>query len=70
MDHTIIMDYKPYSPEWHRLRYLKEAIDRYFDDYAPTEIILEDIDTILSARSETALDEYTRVTDLQKKLRD
>ena len=54
------MDYKPYSSEWHRLRYLKEAIDRYFDD----------IDTILSSRSETALDEYTRVTDLQKKLRD
>ena len=64
------MDYKPYSAEWHRLRYLKEAIDRYFDDYASTEIILEDIDTILSARSEAALDEYTRATDLQNKLRE
>lgn len=60
--------YKPYSPEWHRLRYLKEAIDRYFDDYVSTETILGDIDTILNARSENALDEYTRVTDLQKKL--
>ena len=60
--------YKPYSPEWHRLRYLKEAIDRYFDDYVSTETILSDIDTILNARSENALDEYTRVTDLQKKL--
>ena len=60
--------YKPYSPEWHRLRYLKEAIDLYFDDYVSTETILSDIDTILNARSETALDEYTRVTDLQKKL--
>jgi hypothetical protein len=60
--------YKPYTPEWHRLRYLKEAIDLYFDDYASTETILNDIDTILNARSETALDEYTRVTDLQKKL--
>jgi len=64
------MDYKPYSSEWHRLRYLKEAIDRYFDDYASTETILEDIDTILSTRSETALDEYTRVKDLQKKLQE
>ncbi len=62
--------YKPYSPEWHRLRYLKEAIDRYFDDYVSTEDILNDIDAILQYRSETALDEYTRVTDLQKKLRD
>ena len=60
--------YKPYTPEWHRLRYLKEAVDLYFDDYASTETILNDIDTILNARSETALDEYTRVTDLQKKL--
>ena len=63
------MHYKPYSPEWHRLRYLKEAIDRYFDDYVSTEDILSDIDSILQYRSETALDEYTRVTDLQKKLR-
>ena len=62
--------YQPYSPEWHRLRYLKEAIDRYFDDYVSTEDILNDIDAILQYRSETALDEYTRVTDLQKKLRD
>ena len=23
--------YKPYSPEWHRKRYLKEAIDKYLD---------------------------------------
>ena len=61
--------YKPYSPEWHRLRYLKEAIDRYFDDYVSAEDILSDIDSILQYRSETALDEYTRVTDLQKKLR-
>jgi len=64
------MDYKPYSPEWNRYRYLKEALDTYFDDYAPTETILEDIETILSSRSKTALDEYTRVTDLQKKLQD
>jgi hypothetical protein len=27
------MDYRPYSPEWHRKRYLKEALDKYFDDY-------------------------------------
>lgn len=64
------MEYKPYSPEWHRLRYLKDAIDKYLDDYVDTEVIIEDIETILKYRSENALDEYQRVTDLQKKLRD
>lgn len=64
------MHYKPYSPEWHRLRHLKEALDKYLDDCVSTEDILNDIDEILQYRSETALDEYTRVTDLQNKLRD
>jgi len=64
------MHYKPYSPEWHRLRYLKDAIDKYLDDYVDAEVILEDIQTILKYRSENALDEYQRVSDLQKKLRD
>ena len=64
------MEYKPYCPEWHRLRYLKDAIDKYLDDYVDAEVILEDIQTILKYRSENALDEYQRVSDLQKKLRD
>jgi hypothetical protein len=64
------MEYKPYSPEWHRLRYLKDAIDKYLDDYVDTEVIIEDIQYILKYRSEYALQEYQRVTDLQKKLRD
>jgi hypothetical protein len=63
-------NYKPYSPEWHRLRYLKDAIDKYLDDYVDAEIILEDIQSILKYRSESALDEYQRVSDLQQKLRD
>lgn len=60
------MEYKPYSPEWHRLRYLKDAIDKYLDDYVDTEVIIEDIQSILKYRSEYALEEYQRVTDLQK----
>ncbi len=64
------MKYKPYSSEWHRLRYLKDAIDKYLDDYVDTEVIIEDIQSILKYRSEYALEEYQRVTDLQKKLRD
>ena len=54
------MDYKPYSPEWHRKRYLKEAIDKYLDDYVDTDIILEDIRDILSFRSEQAYQEFQK----------
>ena len=62
------MDYKPYSPEWHRKRYLKEAIDKYLDDYVDTDIILEDIRDILSFRSEQAYQEFTRLNKLEKQL--
>ena len=48
------MDYKPYSPEWHRKRYLKEALDKYFDDYVDVETIREDIYDILHARASDA----------------
>ena len=44
------MDYKPYSPEWHRKDFLKEALDKYLDDYASNEIIREDILDILSEK--------------------
>jgi hypothetical protein len=47
------MDYKPYSPEWHRKRYLKEALD---------------IRAILSSRAEQAYQEFTRLNDLEHKL--
>ena len=70
MDHAIIMIYKPYSPEWHRKRFLKESLDLYFDNYVEVDVIYSDLMDIIHERSETALDEYTRVTDLQKKLRD
>jgi hypothetical protein len=62
------MDYKPYSPEWHRKRYLKEALDKYLDDYVDTDTILEDIRDILSSRAEQAYQEFTRLNDLEHKL--
>ena len=52
------MSYKPYSPEWHRKRYLKEAIDTYFDDYVDNKVIYEDIMDILGARTVS----YTHLT--------
>jgi len=42
------MNYKPYSPEWHRKRYLSEAISKYFEDDAPTEIVVGDILDLLN----------------------
>ena len=63
-----IMDYKPYSPEWHRKRHLKEALDSYFDDYVDTDVIREDLLSILSERSDKAYEEFMRINKLEKSL--
>ena len=63
------MDYKPYSPEWHRKRYLKEALDKYFDDYVDVEVIREDMMDILSTRMSAAVDEVNKVLDLKDKFK-
>ena len=63
------MDYKPYSPEWHRKRYLKEALDKYFDDYVDNEVIHCDLMDILSARMSSAVNEVNKVLDLKDKLK-
>jgi len=60
--------YKPYSPEWNRYRYLKEALDTYLDDYVDNEVILGDIMTILNERSEKAHNEFTRLNQLESML--
>ena len=65
----LIMDYKPYSPEWHRKRYLKEALDKYFDDYVENEVIYGDLMDILSARMSAAVNEVNKVMDLKDKLK-
>ena len=43
----IIMDYKPYSVEWNRKRYLAEAMQKYFDDEASVDVVVSDIVDIL-----------------------
>jgi len=43
----MIMDYKPYTPEWSRKRYLSEALEKYFNDDASVDVILDDIVDIL-----------------------
>ena len=69
LQNHLIMDYKPYSPEWHRKRYLKEALDKYFDDYVENEVIYGDLMDILSARMSAAVDEVNKVMDLKDKLK-
>lgn len=59
------MHYKPYSPEWHRYRYLKEAVDKYLDDYVENDEIIDDILSILHDRSESSYAEFTRVNELE-----
>jgi cell fate (sporulation/competence/biofilm development) regulator YlbF (YheA/YmcA/DUF963 family) len=41
------MNYKPYSPEWTRKRYLNESIQNYFDNDIPVGIIINDLKDIL-----------------------
>ena len=62
------MDYKHYSPEWHRKRYLQEALFKYLDDYVENDIIINDIKDILSERSDKAYQEYTKLNQLNDKL--
>ena len=66
--YSIVMDYRPYSPEWHRRRYLKEALDKYFDDYVDVETIRADILDVLSERSEKAYAEFSKINELEKSL--
>jgi arylsulfatase A-like enzyme len=41
------MDYKPYSMEWNRKRYLAESIQQYFDTNASLDTVLDDIVDVL-----------------------
>lgn len=41
------MDYKPYSLEWSRKRYLSESLLKYFEDNISPDIIVSDIVDIL-----------------------
>jgi|TARA_A100001388_G_scaffold221789_1_gene172513 hypothetical protein len=62
------MNYRPYSIEWHRYRYLKEAIDKYLDDYVSNDVIVADIHQVLNERSSHAREEFTRIDKLSKDL--
>ena len=59
------MDYKPYSVEWTRRRYLSEAIQQYFDTDAPVDVILDDIVDVLG---QNAADHQSRAEKFQEVL--
>jgi len=59
---------KPYSAEWHRKRFLREAIDKYLDDYVSTEVILSDILDILHEKSTAAFKEFEYINNLEAKI--
>jgi|TARA_B100000925_G_C21761343_1_gene367915 hypothetical protein len=61
--------YKPYSPEWHRKRFLRESLDLYFDNYVEADVIYADIMDIIHERSEDANAELRRASDLESKLK-
>lgn len=63
------MNYKPYSSEWHRYRYLKEALDMYLDDYVENKIILEDILDIVNSRCIKAHKEFQKTNELESLIR-
>ena len=47
---------------------LKEALDKYLDDYVENSIIINDIKDILHSRSDEAYKEYTKLNQLKAKL--
>jgi hypothetical protein len=59
------MDYKPYSMEWSRRRYLAEAIQQYFDTDASVDVILDDIVDVLG---QNVLEYQTRAKKFQEVL--
>jgi hypothetical protein len=62
-----MLDHKPYTPEWTRRRYLKEALDAYFESGADPHDIYNDISAILCERSTRAFQEFSRVNALEAK---
>ena len=60
------MNYKPYSMEWSRRRYLAEAIQQYFDTDASVDVILGDIVDVLgqnAAEHKIRAEKFQQVLD-------
>jgi len=63
------MDYKPYTAEWNRKRYLSEAIEKYFDDNVSSEIIVDDIIDTLEKWASLYRNKTNKLEDVLNRLR-
>lgn len=58
--------YTPYSPDWHRCRYLSEALTKYMETPEGASVVVEDIIDILHEwvdDHETKADKLRHVID-------
>jgi hypothetical protein len=61
--------YKPYTPEWNRQRYLKEALYTYIEDGVDTDTILQEICDIVYERSEQSYQDFAKCNDLAERFK-
>jgi hypothetical protein len=61
--------YKPYSPEWNRQRYLREALYTYIEDGIDNDTILQEICDILYQRSEQSYRDFAKCNDLAERFK-
>lgn len=62
--------YKPYSPEWHRRRYLDEAIQKYIEDGESSDVILDDLKDVLLSWIDHYDDKSTTLKEVFESLPD
>lgn len=62
--------YKPYSPEWHRRRYLDEAIQKYIEDGESSDVILGDLKDVLLSWIDHYDDKSTTLKEVFESLPD
>ena len=65
------MNYKPYSIEWSRRRYLEEALQQYFDADETLDVVLGDIVDVLEenvSHHKSRAEKFQQVLDGLKSL--
>jgi hypothetical protein len=63
------MDYKPYTAEWSRKRYLSESIQKYFEDGVPASVIAEDIVDTLEYWADLHRSQADKINDVLSRLK-
>jgi hypothetical protein len=63
------MDYKPYTAEWNRKRYLSEAVQKYFEDGIDADVIVDDIVDTLETWASTHRKQTNKLEEVLSKLK-